>query len=271
MTSGTFDINEARLAHLRWEMALKDLINGAIRPLDGHENCPLGKWIDDEGGLRYADNKTFMVLKVAHKQFHRLASDFINLVAAGDVRNTSEYIDKIKQASQQVLFLLTSIELGSIKDVKGGLVNRVRGWVRKRPEGDHQCTDCSTLSVSGARLTHLHWVGELQKLLSGGRKMSNIQSAENCPLGLWLHKSMSIKSHSHFGLNMLDSVHRMFHRLIEDTVSALQHGNYQIADDCYNKAYDCSAEVIMLLTKLEVDLRNESASPYNHQPSLRIR
>lgn len=254
MTSGAFDINEARLAHLRWEMALKDLINGAIRPLDGHENCPLAMWIDGEGGRRYADNNTFGVLNVAHKQFHRLASGLINLVGAGDVSHTSEYLDKIRQASQQVLFLLTSIELNAIKDKKVGLIKRIRGLVQNRPECDRKRTECSALSVNGARLRHLQWVGELEELLRGGRKLNNIQSAENCALGLWLNRNINIEIGSPLDLATLDKAHKKFHQLVEDTASALRHGNYPLADNSYSKAYDCSAEVIMLLTKLELEL-----------------
>ena len=254
MTSEVFDINEARLAHLRWGIALKDLINGAIRPLDGHENCLLGMWIDGEGGRRYADNKTFGVLNVAHKQFHRWASGLIKSVAAGDVTHTSEYLDKIRQVSQQVLFLLTSIELNSIKEEKSGLIKRIRGLVQNPPECDGKRMECSTLSVNGARLRHLQWVGELEEILRGGRKLSSIQSAENCALGLWLHRNIKVEMGSPLDLDALDKAHREFHNLIEDTVAALRDGNYPLADSYYSRAYDCSAEVIMLLSKLELDL-----------------
>jgi Chemoreceptor zinc-binding domain len=254
MTSEVFDINEARLAHLRWEIALNGLIKGAIRPLEGHENCPLGMWIDGEGGRRYADNKTFGVLKVAHKQFHRLATGLINSVAAGDMSHTSEYLDKVRLVSQQVLFLLTSIELNSFKEEKNGLIKRIRCLVQNRPECDVKPAECSTLSVNEARLRHLHWVGELEEFLRGGQQLNKIQSAEDCALGIWLHLNINVEMGNPLYLATLDKAHREFHQLVKDTISALQCGNYPLADNYYSKAYDCSAKVIMLLTKLELEL-----------------
>ena len=251
-TDKTFDINEARLAHLRWEMALKDIVAGTIQTLDGHEDCPLGRWLCGEAEQVYGDNNSFRVLKVAHKQFHTLVAGFINNSNAHYSFNSIEYLDKIDHVSQQVLFLLTHIEL-SYNEERGHqkplFIGRIIG--SNRPQ-DTQITSNFATSVGQARLTHLKWLNELQGALNLGRSLNDIQSDNDCSLGLWLRENMAADHGISVGLEALDKAHKNFHKSVQDTVAALHRNDYQAADDTYSLAYDYSSTIIKHLTMLEL-------------------
>jgi hypothetical protein len=257
MTSDVFDISEARLSHLCWEMALSDMIAGSVKRLDAYEACPLGKWLDGEGARLYGDNKTYMVLRVAHKQFHRLADEIIRNVHEGHGLDLTEHMEKIKHVSQQVLFLLTSIELESREQQNARFVKIIRNLTPGRQEKvDSQNFK---FSISDARLIHLRWVGELQDILGGQSRINKIQSAENCALGRWLRQSMSTKE-SEIDLLPLDIAHCKFHRSVEDTVNALSIKDYRLADQSYSRVYDGSAEIILQLTRLELPIDRRRSS-----------
>lgn len=252
MTDKTFDINEARLAHLRWEMALKDIVAGTIQTLDGHEDCPLGRWLCGEAEFLYGDNNTFRVLKVAHKQFHTLVAGLINNSNAHYSFNSIEYLDKIDHVSQQVLFLLTHVEL-SYNEVRGHGKPKIFGsFIGNNRQRDAQITSNFTTSVGQARLTHLKWLNELQGALNLGRGPNNIQSDNDCSLGLWLRENMAADHGILLRLEALDKAHKNFHKSVEDTVAALHRNDYQAADDTYSHAYDYSSAVIKHLTMLEL-------------------
>ncbi len=258
ISESAFDINEARLAHLRWEMALEDLVNGGLKPLDGHENCPLGKWLYGVGGSQYGDNKTFLVLKVAHKQFHRLVTELIIRVKNGSTHNISECFSKVRHVSQHVLFLLTSIELMSNDIQIHDLISTASDLVQQRDHDGSNSANKPAISVSAARLIHLKWLNELQKILAGGRGKATVQNASNCALGLWLNKNMTTDQGRALGLDALDKAHRNFHQSVESTVLAQHKSDYPGADAAYNNAYDYSAEVIMQLTRLELILKEQT-------------
>ena len=248
----TFDINEARLAHLRWEMALKNLVAGTTQTLDGHENCPLGIWLCGEAEHQHGDNNTFRVLKVAHKQFHTLVSGFIDNSNPHNSFNSSEYIDKIEHVSQQVLFLLTYIELSHIKMLGHGKPKTFGGFIGNNRHQDDLITNNLATSVGQARLTHLKWLNELQEALNVGKGLCNIQSANDCALGLWLRHNMTADHGFSLGLEALDTAHMNFHQSIEDTIAALHRNDYQVGDYTYSRAYDYSSAVIKQLTMLEL-------------------
>ena len=247
-----FDINEARLAHLRWEMALKDIVAGTIHTLDGHEDCPLGRWLCGEAEHLYGDNNTFRVLKVAHKQFHTLVANFINNSNGRHTFNSIEYLDKIDNVSQQVLFLLTHIELSYNEERGFGKPIFFGSFIGNNRKQGTQITSNFANSVGQARLTHLKWLNELQEALNLGRGLNNIQSDNNCSLGLWLRENMAADHGISPGLEALDKAHKNFHKSVDDTVAALHRKDYQAADDTYSHAYDYSSAVIKHLTNLEL-------------------
>ena len=252
MANKTFDINEARLAHLRWEMALKNLVAGTIQTLDGHENCPLGRWLCGEAEHLYGDNNTFRVLKVAHKQFHTLVAGFINNSKTHRSFNNLEYINKIDHVSQQVLFLLTYIELSYNETREYGKPTFFCSFIGNNCQQDNKVTSNFATSVGQARLTHLRWLNELQEALNRKKDLNDIQSDNDCALGLWLRQSMTSDHGAFSGLDALNKAHKNFHQSVKDTIAALQQNDYQTADDTYSRAYDYSSRVIKHLTMIEL-------------------
>jgi len=79
------DVNTARLAHLRWELALEASVEGrgSHAPLQGHEDCALGHWIYGTGLARYGKHNSVWQLKSTHKKFHHLAEETAVALAAG--------------------------------------------------------------------------------------------------------------------------------------------------------------------------------------------
>ncbi len=256
----TFDVNAALLAHLRWALALEDLLVGGCTsdPIEGHESCALGVWLYGEGVRCYGDNKTLWVLKVEHKQFHRLADEILECVTAGATTEIAVYMDKLRQVSREVLFRLASLELDASEASSGGGMHRLLAKVMKRCFGAEP-QDRRVLSVRGARLAHLRWCREVQDALSWRKRRIDAQSFETCALGHWLRQRASDEPGHAPEMEALDAIHRRFHASVEQVSDALRQGDCRRADDAYGDVYDCSAEIILQLTKLELGLEGSAS------------
>ena len=266
----TFDVNAALLAHLRWSMTLEDMIGGAHidKQMEGHESCSLGVWLYGEGVRRYGDNKTLWVLKVEHKQFHRLADEILERVMAESTAGIAVHMEKLRQVSREVLFRLASLELDASEASSGGGLHRLVSKVAKSLFGAAEPENRRILSVRGARLAHLRWYREVQDALSGRKGNIDAQSSETCALGQWLRQRASDELGQAPELEALDAVHRRFHASIEQVSEALRQGDYRRADDTYSDVYDCSAEIILQLTKLELAL--EGSAALSREPTINI-
>ena len=250
-TYEVFDLNEARLAHLRWEVSLEELVAGTIKTLDGHEGCPLGKWLCGDAEFLYGNDSTYNVLKVAHKQFHRLVAGFIENNEAGNGIKNEDYISKIKLVSQQVLFLLTCIELGNIEQRAHQILTFSGGLTLNNSQQYDQNIKELSVSPGIARLTHLKWLRDLQVVINNKRSHSKNKLSIKCSLGQWIRNMRADRS-TLLVLDDLDKAHIKFHNSVDDTLAALSNNDYQAADNKYSLAYDYSSEVIKHLTMIEL-------------------
>ncbi len=266
----TFDVNAALLAHLRWSMTLEAIIGGAHidKPMEGHESCSLGVWLYGEGVRCYGDNKTLWVLKVEHKQFHRLADEILEKFTAGSTAGIAVYMGKLRQVSREVLFRLASLELDASEASSGGGMQRLAAKVMKRLFGAAEPEDRRVLSVRGARLAHLRWCREVQDVLSGRKRKIDVKSSEACDLGHWLRHRASEEPRQPPEMEALDAVHRRFHASVQQVSDALRQGDYPRADDAYGDVYDSSPEIILQLTKLELAL--EGSAVLSREPTINI-
>jgi hypothetical protein len=75
------------------------------------DQCPLGKWIYDQGGEKFGYSETFFDMKVHHAMFHRCAGKVLTAAQAGDsegatrLLNAGEYV----KASERVKMLLARL------------------------------------------------------------------------------------------------------------------------------------------------------------------
>jgi hypothetical protein len=82
------DFHEAVVAHTRWKIRLRLLIEGTGEALDPDvvvrdDRCDLGKWIYAEGP-RLARGASYQELRTSHADFHKVAADVVRTSQAGD-------------------------------------------------------------------------------------------------------------------------------------------------------------------------------------------
>ena len=270
MTAAELDVNAARLAHLRWETVLEDLVNGggSHEPLKGHEDCALGTWIYGTGLSRYGKLGSVWQLKTAHKRFHHLAEETMSAHAAGKQDRAVEMLAAVRKLSGEILFQLTSLELdvieAAVKEARTkDIPSRLMRALFPKPislniisiqnlggsgSGRH------TLNVTGARLAHLKWIRDLQMAFRGHGKGMRAQPSDECSLGIWIHGTAMKELGATEPLRNLDAVHKRFHREVDFVLSSLSHGKLRTADEAYEEALALSGEIITMLTRLQLEL-----------------
>ena len=266
------DVNTARLAHLRWELALEASVEGrgSHAPLQGHEDCALGHWIYGTGLARYGKHNSVWQLKSTHKKFHHLAEETAVALAAGAQDRARETMASVRRLSGEILYLLTSLELDVIEAAmaqsrRDDLTSRVMRIIFPKPQpinmlsvhyhGD-EGQDHSALNVTGVRLAHLKWIRDLQWAFRGHGKAKSVQPSEECSLGIWIHGTALRALGETETLKTLDSAHKRFHRDVNLVLSSLAHGLLRKADENYEEALTLSGEIVTQLTRLQLDLRD---------------
>ena len=265
MTSVTLDFNAARLAHVRWEMALEILVQGqgTTDSLHGHEDCDLGTWIYGTGLKRYGKLDSIWHLKTAHKQFHAAADNTLSALAANDQAAVEHSIFLVRKLSGEILFQLTSLELDIIQNAIGKIQEdntKSRIWrllaqkispssftVASLDNSSH-----TKLNVTGVRLAHLQWIRDLQTAFRGHSKKIKAQPSEECSLGVWIHNKAMKELGSTETLKTLDTIHKRFHHEIDRVLASLAQRKDDRADESYESALDLSREIITELTKLQI-------------------
>ncbi|RAU20012.1 hypothetical protein CU669_20625 [Paramagnetospirillum kuznetsovii] len=270
MIATELDVNAARLSHLRWEADLEKAVNGEgpDEPLKGHEDCDLGTWIYGTGLGRYGKLGAVWQLKTAHKRFHHMAEETLSACAAGKPERAAETMAAVRKLSGEILFLLTSLELDVIEAAMTGpqpkdILSRLTRALLPRPR-PHSIISIQTLgeassgrhtlNVTGARLVHLKWIRDLQMAFRGHGKAMRAQPSDECSLGIWIHGTAMKELGATTALKNLDTVHKQFHREVDQVISSLNHGRLRTADEAYEEALALSGEIITLLTRLQVDL-----------------
>ena len=270
MPSVDLDVNSARLAHLRWELALEALLEGKgeHRSLQGHEDCELGHWIYGTGLARYGKHNSVWQLKSAHKRFHHIAEETVVAHAAGAHDRAKETMSTLRRLSGEILYLLTSLELDVIESAMEQLREKtissrlMRMFFPKPPSIDmlsvhyegKQGRDHPAMNVTGVRLAHLQWIRDLQWAFRGHGKTKTVQPCEECSLGIWIHGGATRELAPTEILKSLDTAHKRFHREVNAVLSALNHDQRRTADEAYEGALSSSGEIVTLLTRLQLDL-----------------
>lgn len=83
------DFQAAVAAHQKWKTRLRDCIDGTSqetldpRVVCQDNQCVLGKWINGQGGAKFATSPSFAKLKATHAEFHICASEVLVSVYAG--------------------------------------------------------------------------------------------------------------------------------------------------------------------------------------------
>ena len=263
------DVNTARLAHLRWELALEASVegNGGRASLQGHEDCELGHWIYGTGLARYGKHNSVWQLKSTHKKFHHLAEETAVAVAAGAQGQARTAMASVRRLSGEILYLLTSLELDVIESAmaratESNIPSRVLQMIfPRRPQPIdmlsvhyHGGQDHPALNVTGVRLAHLKWIRDLQWAFRGHGKATPVQPSEECSLGIWIHGTALRELGETETLKALDAAHKRFHRDVNLVLSSLAHGLLRKADETYEDALILSGEIVTQLTRLQLDL-----------------
>ena len=268
MSIAELDLNAARMAHLRWEMGLEALTlgQGNREDLKGHEDCDLGLWIYGTGLRRYGKHSSIWQLKGVHKQFHQAADETVEATNSGKQAEAAEAMQKVRRLSSEILYLLTAFELDVIeanmeKAESGWGALFLRDFFTKTPSRDYYAMVLEkrpagspmTLNVNGARLAHLKWTRDLQRAFRGQGKSRAPQSSEECVLGVWIHGTAMKEIGSSPELLLLDSAHKRFHLATSLVLSSLRKRQFRVADDVYEDALALSAEIVTLLTRLQLN------------------
>lgn len=268
MPPAELDVNTARLAHLRWELALEASVNGGDgpAPMRGHEDCELGHWIYGTGLARYGKHNSVWQLKSTHKRFHHLAEETVVALAAGNQGRASEAMASVRRLSGEILYLLTSLELDVIESAMtrangSDIPSRFMRMIFPRPQPIdmlsvhyHGGQDHPALNVTGVRLAHLKWIRDLQWAFRGHGKTRPVQPSEECSLGIWIHGTALRQLGETESLKALDAAHKRFHREVNLVLSSLAHGLLRKADETYEEALTLSGEIVTRLTRLQLDL-----------------
>ena len=268
VTTVDLDVNAARLAHMRWEMALEALLagQGTHEPLQGHEDCALGTWIYGTGLKRYGRHSSVWQLKTSHKKFHHVAEETMAAVASGKLDRAAKTFKTVRRLSGEVLYLLTALELDAIEAALATVREKnvpfrfLRLLLPKQQSLEltsiHSLSDLDgghhALNVTGARLAHLKWIRDLQLAFRGRGRALHAQPSDECGLGVWIHGTAMKVLGVNEELTGLDAAHKRFHREVDVVLSSLHHGSLRRADEAYEDALVLSGEIVTHLTRLQL-------------------
>jgi Chemoreceptor zinc-binding domain len=273
MSIAELDVNAARMAHLRWELGLESLVNGegGREVLKGHEDCDLGLWIYGTGLRRYGKHSSIWQLKGVHKKFHQAADQTVEAQASGRMAEAGEALSTVRRLSGEILYLLTALELDVIeasgeKDESGWGGVFLRDFFGKTPSrdfyamvlGNRSSSGRMTLNVNGARLAHVRWIRDLQRAFRGQGKSRAPQPSEECELGVWIHGTAMKEIGPTAELVQLDAAHKRFHLATSLVLASLRKRQFRVADDVYEDALALSAEIVAVLTRLQLKFEDSS-------------
>lgn len=104
----------AQSDHVIWKKRLTNMIAGreGLNPdeLADHHSCRLGKWYDAVEDERYKNNPDFARLIEPHKNVHAHGIQAVRHFNGGDLKAALEEIEKVEDASRDVLTILGKLE-----------------------------------------------------------------------------------------------------------------------------------------------------------------
>lgn len=104
----------AQSDHVLWKKRLADMVAGRTRlnpdELADHHSCRLGKWYDGVEDPAYRHCADFRALEAPHRLVHQHGIAAARLYRDGDVAGALHEIERVSQASENVLALLRKLE-----------------------------------------------------------------------------------------------------------------------------------------------------------------
>lgn len=106
-------IRIAKSDHIVWKKRLADMMVGieTLNPdeLSSHKHCRLGKWYFGEAGQLHQENPTYQELNPPHEIVHSCGIEAARRYNEGDIDGALEMIDKVEDASKEVIRLLDDL------------------------------------------------------------------------------------------------------------------------------------------------------------------
>lgn len=107
-------IKLAQSDHVIWKKRLANMVVGheglKADELADHHSCRLGKWYDAVNDSTYTNNSDFTALVEPHRQVHHHGIEAVKLYNSGNQAAALAEVQKVEEASKDVLRLLRNLE-----------------------------------------------------------------------------------------------------------------------------------------------------------------
>lgn len=104
----------AKADHVVWKKKLADMAVGRVTlnadELADHRSCRLGRWYYSDAATPYRDSSAFKSLEAPHAAVHSHGKEAARLFERGDIAGAMTEIEKVEEASKDVLALLDKLE-----------------------------------------------------------------------------------------------------------------------------------------------------------------
>lgn len=220
-------------AHMKWKLRLDNYIKGTsteqlkVEVVCRDDQCPLGKWIHDQGGEKFGYSETFFDMKAHHAHFHRCAGGVLSAAQSGDTATALKLLnggDYVKASERVKMLLARMFVIAS--------------------EG-REALD-----------SHIRWKARLQTYIAGGspEKLDAelVARDDQCTLGHWLNGIGGERFGKLPAYSVLRSRHAYFHRCAGEVLAIARQGDKQKAlhmleEGAYPDASEQVAEAIVSL------------------------
>ena len=113
----------AKADHVLWKKRLVDMSVGRASlseaELADHQSCRLGKWYYGPGSLPYREHAAFTRLEGPHAAVHQSGKEAARLFNSGDLKGAMDAIERVEEASKDVLSLLDELDAAGPKAPAG--------------------------------------------------------------------------------------------------------------------------------------------------------
>ncbi len=263
------DISMARMAHITLEMALEAMARGERTPepdaLPDQTLCELGIWLaqsEREAPTRYDTRYSLMI---AHEQFHDQAKRVVTHLAAGHAPGSphplADEMAHMRLLSRDIVFLLTSVELEYLHEQHRNewLAHPLKSLLHRLFDNQHLVLsgEENILDVSHARLAHLRWLQEMFKSFRNRGRHILLDSAESCPLGVWI-QNVGLPKYARIAeMTLLNNAHQRFHTQADKSIKWLRKRQDIQAEQAYTEMQTASREILYGLSLIEITLLDE--------------
>jgi methyl-accepting chemotaxis protein len=108
-------LHTVKADHLNWKIRLTNMAMGTDHIPDhdmkDHHQCRLGRWYDNYGKLRYADDSDFQKMEAPHARFHEIGKEIAKLASSGQQQAATQKIKELDTYSNQLYPLIDNLLL----------------------------------------------------------------------------------------------------------------------------------------------------------------